>query len=311
MSKVLNFFPTLDDDLKAKIGFQPGPYVFSYVENGETYILEAISEGQHASLKITDERCVWTADEYDLQLSRQFKIPNPWFLFGESGIVCNTAEIGVAVEWTSKTSNQRGVINIGSFKRNISEVSFQFTKRFNAGTLRGNLQLKTILYLKDRGYPSKSEIHFASELGTVFGNIDEWTAIIDGSGSLFPIVDRESKSSPLWWVECNWINPQIDAFEDENVCICINRAHPNFGLLGFGGGLKESPLLIEIIASAIQIIIQKVKDDAYWNDILAGRNNENGSIGQAIQYFIHVHGWEVDSPEGLALSIREYFDRTI
>jgi hypothetical protein len=66
--------------------------------------------------------------------------------------------------------------------------------------------------------------------------------------------------------------------------------------------------LIDIVASALQIIIQKVKESEYWSEIVSGQNIEQGSIAQAIQYFITTFDWKADSPENLALSIRKDFD---
>lgn len=313
MSIVLDFYPVITRELLNRIGFQASNYEFFYHIDGIKHDLSATTMESQAYrneyLQITDERCEWVPDNYDLCFSRSYTINNPMFLFGENGVACEDAELGLALLWTSKSSNQRGVKVISGFKRIVDKpIHFEIEFSFPPAQMKGSINLQTILFLKSPGKARKNEMHLANSAGIILGSLDQSVIIIDGSGSVFPIVEVEEASQPLWWVSCDWNDPQVDTFEEENIKICLNKAHQNYNLLKLEDGLKGSPLLIEIIASAIQIIIHKVKDTGCWEEIVAGQNIEPGSIAHAVYYFINTFEWKTDSPENLALTIRKYFD---
>jgi hypothetical protein len=164
--------------------------------------------------------------------------------------------------------------------------------------------------LKNPGVSLDHEKHLANTAGVLLGTFDQFTIILDGNGSMFPIVEVFEPSQPLWWVRCDWTDPLIDRF-DEDIQICLNGCHPNYKLLKTESGLKGSPLLIEIIASALQIIVEKLKESEYWEDIISGRNYEQGSIAEAANYFITNFQWDTHSSERLALTIRKDLESRI
>ncbi|KEZ53669.1 hypothetical protein [Metabacillus indicus] len=314
MNMTLNFFPELTEELTQKMGFLSGFYEFKYRKEGFEHLLEARqAEGHNSSyLQLSDEKNEWVPDEHELIIERKLFIKNPAFLFGVNGIACNDAELGMALIWTSKTSNQRGAIEIGAFVKNSNEeISFKLSHTFPPGHLKGNISFQTVLFLKTPGSAEENETHLANLSGMILGTIDEFIVILEGNGSVFPIVEVKEPSQPLWWVVCDWTDPQADSFDEENVRICLNKSHSNYKLLNLENGIYESPLLMDIIASALHIIILKVKDSEYWDETVNGKNFEAGSISQAVYYFISTFNWDPGSPESLAQSIRKDFDSRI
>lgn len=312
MSIELDFFPVLNGNHLERIGFEATPYRFSYFYEGESRELKADPTEKHGYkseyLNIVDEMSEWVPDYYDLFFNRSYVINNPVFLFGPNGLACRNAEIGLALLWTSKTSNQRGVEVIESFRNDRKPVSVRHHFKFGQGRMKGNLSFRTVLFIKDPGVPDSDEQHLAGSSGMIVGTLDEYVIYLDGSGSAFPIVEVREPSQPLWWVSCDWADPLTDAFEEENVKICINKAHANYKFLNAEGGMNNSPLFKEILSGALGIIIQKAKSSDYWEDIMSGNYVETGSVAQAIKYFIDTFEWEVNSPEKLALSIRADLD---
>ena len=66
------------------------------------------------------------------------------------------------------------------------------------------------------------------------------------------------------------------------------------------------------MASAITVLIEKLRlDTGYWEQIMQGDNLENGSVGQAIYYFMETLEWDLSSPEATSLSARKFFDQRI
>jgi hypothetical protein len=316
MNIPLNFYPVLTQELIDKVGFQASDYHFKYTESENEFELDAVQAGEHANLStnilIRDDRCVWTADTHNLCFSRVLTLNNPKFLFGEKGVAVSNAELGLALQWTSKTSNQRGIKVISSFRKDTeSPYTTEFESYFPPGHLKGTIDFQIILYIRKPGKSAKKEEHLANSSGVILGVLDEYTVIIDGSGSVFPIVEVYEPSQPLWWVNFNWGDPMTDSFDDENIRICVNKAHRSYELLNTEAGLKESPFLVEVIASSLQLIISKLKESEFWEGIVKGEGFEHGSIAQAVNYFITTFQWDTSSPERLALSIRKYFDSRI
>ena len=65
----------------------------------------------------------------------------------------------------------------------------------------------------------------------------------------------------------------------------------------------------EIISSALTIVIMKLQNESCWNDIVLGNAEfDEGSVAQAVSYFITTLGWRVDKPENISESIRKFFD---
>lgn len=305
-------FPVLTEELLSKIGFQASNYFFEYTRGNSKRSLTAKpvdAEAYRNEYIISDEKSEWTADKYNLRIERNYEIYNPQALFGPHGVAPLKSELGLALIWTSKTSNQRGTWVISGFKCSKKPLDMRMKQEFYVGQLRGVVKLQTVLYLKDPMWRNKNEFHLANNAGTILGILDEFTIIIDGKGSVFPIVETSEASQPLWWVRCDWSDPQEDSFDQENVAIYLNKAHKNYNLLDLDKGLTNSPVLVEIVASALQIIVQKVKEDNQWHEIVNGNNLLTGSIAMAVNYFINTFSWDFNSPEKLALTIRQDIEK--
>ena len=308
MRKGFVFYKTLTETLVNKIGFQTSNYIFSYENQGENVVLATSRDetdgGNSSTIFLYDELSRWTPDNYNLIVKRDYIIQIPQFLFGEKGVASKESNLGIALSWTSKSSSQRGIIPIGSFNGDISlskEIYLRTT--FKKNNLRGEVNLETILYLKE--HRGRSSNGFSEIPGTILGVLDSCTIIIDGSGSSFPIVEVSEPGEPLWWVEINWTDPLTDSFNEEYVSINLNTANKFFKTLNLDKGLSNSPVMIEIISSAIQIIIENLKSSGDWESIESGENLEDGSVAQAIYYFLTTFEWDFSSSQNLAKSIRK------
>jgi hypothetical protein len=314
MNIPLKLFPVVTQDIIDKIGFESSNYEFEYLNDGVRSRLNVEPVDSQSIIKeylINDDRCEWTAEQHDLCIRRKLVLNNPGLLFGENRIACKNTELGLALLWTSKTSNQRGVKIISGFKYSNKRLFSELEYTFPSGHLRGSANLQIVLFIKTPGKPTQNEGYLANDSGIILGTLDESKILIDGNGSVFPIVEAYEVSQPLWWVTCDWNDPIDDSFDEENISICLNKAHVDFPLLKLDEGLKGSPMLLDIIADAIQIIIQKVKESGSWEAVIKGENLEPGSVAEAVHYFITTFNWDYSSPEKLALTIRRDFDSRI
>lgn len=306
MSTSLLFHNVLDDELFSKIGYVSQPLSGQYIDenNEERDLTIEPLEGQETVFQIVDPKVNWDPDIHNLILNQEIEIQNPMFLFNSNGgLVTADSKIGIAFRWYSKDSNQYNVYPFGSISYEDKNNKFlQLNIKIPRGSLRGKVTFDIILYLLEKG-PAMSNI----VTGTVLGVLERKQILLDGDASMFPIVEVNDPLKPLWWVICNFDEPLIDPFNTENVAIVINTGHKHAKHLKIERGLASSPLLLEIVANGLQLIVQNVKDSGDWEEIQKN-HSEPGSIGEAIYYFINTFSWDLSSPENLARSIREDFD---
>lgn len=312
---ILNSFPIITREIRTKIGYGASTYSFSFDFNGTRFPLESSStEGSLNSntnraevLKMEDPNGRWHPRSNNLNVDAMCVINAPRFLFGSKGVAAVKSTIGIGILWTAKDAGIRGVFPIGEIKSTDNgPVDITGSVTFQPHTLRGILSLKTILYLKDAGDAAEDEKYLANRPGTILGTMDETRVIIDGKGSLFPIIETNSPGEPLWWVKCEWTDATQDSFSD-NFSIYLNRANKNYPSLNENDGLKKSPLLQEIIAGALQILITNVlSDTAVCTDTINGQNLAPGSVSAVVNYFLHSLDVDtnINDPQGMALQLR-------
>lgn len=315
MSESFSPYPVLGDVQYTAIGYASDCPSFSYLENFEEFPLQLETTGgafSNHNGKISDPRCTWYPSTHGLTVRKTCRMAAAYHLFGEGGIAASTAIIGIALRWISSKSDERGVVPFGTITKADSATSFNVDCVFERGTLRGSLKLQTILYLKDAGMPKESEKYFAQQTGTILGILEQEEFFIDGNGSVFPIAVIDAPGKALWNVYYNdTADPMQDKFESENVEIRLNKAHPNYDMLKIDSSMIESPLFIEVLSSALMVIVESVKESAgeEWENILEGTGFETGSIAEAVYYFITRLQWDVSSPSKTSASIKEFFEK--
>ncbi|KAB8125582.1 hypothetical protein F9U64_22375 [Gracilibacillus oryzae] len=304
MSTLLTFYKNLDDDLFQKIGYSEQPIRASYI-NEENELIEmevALEEGQENTFHLLDPKVHLAADVHDVNLNFELEIENPQFLFGPNGLSDEDGVLGIAVRWYSRDSAQMKIQPVSTLTASDEHFYNETELTIEKGIIRGKLTIEIILYMAQPGIKQKQ---IAS--GTVLGTLHSTLILIDGNSSMFPILEVDDPSRPLWWVECNFEDPLYDSFTDDNVAIIINIGHRNARHLKLEKGIGSSPLLLEILATGMQIIIEEAKETGEWDDILRNRS-EPGSIGEAIYYFTNMFLWDISSPKKLLKSIRDDFN---
>lgn len=317
MANSFNLFPILDDELYSRIGYEVNTFELSYYDDNEIHNLNvddvSCLKERYAVVTIEDPRYSWDPETHDIKISKSIQIKNPKLLFGENGITTETSTLGIAVMWISHDSNQRGSIPLISFDVNDQTVKAVLNYDFKKSQLRGSITLQTVVYLKHSGSDSKIT-YMAKDSGTILGVLDNIQMLIDGDGSSFPIATVSEPGEPLWRVFYNRnADPFQDRFDEENVCIMLNDQHPQFDKLKVKDSFKESQIFIEVLSSALLVIVQSVKDSVgeEWESLLSSSDLEPGSIAQAINCFANYLKWDVSFPTDLSISIRKFFDNNL
>lgn len=278
-------------------------------EDGFKHTLNQTEDYEYKTL-LKNEDDSWDYVEKGFGLTGSIVLGDPSSLFGPTQLVAMDAEIGLALQWVSKQSSQRGVIPLASITSTTPStdtipVEYYFLK----DKLFGEVNISFIIYLKKTSYQSMSGQ--ANLPGIVLGKLVEWDIILDGAGSTFPIVIVEEQDAPLWYVDFNYSEPLIEPFDKEYIAIYLNKAHVAFPAIQKQKTKFDQSLYVEFLASALQLIIQNLMECEDWQDIQDGRNCEEGSIGQVMHYFKTTLGWDFDTPEKLAISLRKDLERRV
>lgn len=312
MKKDILLFPTINDDLISRITLQKTNYEAYYTDSdNDEFELKLDSKEISEVFSIIDPKGIWTQDDYNFGLRRQYCLRNHDCLFGENGIAGEKATIGLAIVWTSSESKQRGVIPIITFNKPDNKdtvIEAEVNKLFCRAQLRGEVKFATVFYIATPGVLDESEQHLANESGFILGEVDSCSIRFDGKSSIFPIYEVYKKGEPLWEIKCDWNDPTVDQFSD-SVSININTAHSNYKYLDSNQKSYDNQLLIEIMSSALTILVEKLRQSVYWEQIINGDSLEFGSVGQAVFYFQDVLEWNLSGPDYVSECARRFFDK--
>lgn len=317
MANTFNMYPVLTPELIEKSDFSADKFEFSYTEDNEDFPIsldDVNGTDESFSARLRDPRCVWYPDNNNLIIRKSGTIENPSVFFGADGIAPMDSVIGAAIIWISSKSDQRGIIPCGHFVVTTKKFEFSTEYQFDKSFIKGSLQLQLVLYLKKSGVQKNDELHLNNTSGTVYGIIGQCEVYTDGNGSVFPISTVNEVGKPLWWVYFDeTADPMNDLFDEENVEIRLNRAHPCFDALKIDASLKESPLFVEVLSSALMVIINSVRENLGpdWESAIASQDFSHGSIAEAVYYFVHKLQWDISSQTNLSKSIHNYFDKTL
>lgn len=310
MAKGITLFPTLSERLLNNLKFQRRPYKFYYLDNNHeerTLTTEQVEPGVELYL-LKDENGLWSQDDYNIGFERKISLQSFDQLFGENGIACHDARLGIAIQWKSADSKQRGTVQSESFSSSDGIKDFALEHLFQKAQLRGQVDFTTVLYLAEAGHPYETELHLINKEGYILGELETWSMQLDGSGSIFPVFEVVTKGQPLWFVKCDWSDPTVDKLAD-CVSINLNRAHKNYKYIDRTQRSFNKQLLTEVMASAIFVVIENARQSGYWDDIVNDKDLDSGSVGEAIHYFQEALEWDLSSPEAVSISARQFFEQ--
>jgi hypothetical protein len=285
-------------------------FQFFYIdEDGSKQILKQ-TEDYEDKILLSNEDDSWDYIERGFGLSGNLKLDSPSSLFGPTQLVNADAELGIALQWLSKQSSQRGVIPVATVTSTTpNDVIIPIDYYFLKDKLFGGVQISLVMYLKKA---SRNNIRGQAQLlGTILGKLTEWVIILDGSGSTFPIVIVSEPDKPLWYVDFNYSEPLVEPFDKEYIAIYLNKAHVAFPSIQKPKTKLDQALYVEFLAGALQLILQNLMECPDWQDIQDGINCEEGSIGQVMHYFKTTLNWDFDTPEKLAMSLRKDLETRI
>lgn len=308
MATNISLFPVLNTEILEEIKLNKYHETCYYNREGQSFLLDK-EQIEANTYKLVDPIGLWTPDDYNIGISMKYTLNNYDCLFGEFGVACNNATIGLALIWKSADSKQRGAVQFGEVRKGLDEINIELKQEFLKAQLRGSVEITILMYIKGTGLPECNEEHLANEYGCTLGELETFIIQLDGNGTMFPMYESYEPGLPLWYIKCDWIDPTCDLFEDV-IGIHINTAHKNYKYIDKTKNTYNEQLLKEVMSGAITLMISKLREDrVFWEVTTKGENLEPGSVSQAIYYFINTLEWDLSTQDTMSISIRKFLDQ--
>ena len=288
------------------------PYKLKYTDEKNRSIPMELEQDDHRRdlYYIKDPDGVWMHEDYGFSIERKIVILDPSSLFGkgENAIACSNSTLGLAFQWSSKTSSRKSTKKIGSFCQADRDKELIVSEQFERAQFRDAVNFSIVLYLESSGTPQEGEELFINQPGYRLGELDSMTIQIDGNGSILPVFYEDVGGGVLWRVNCNFSVPESDCFSDSDiVSIIINRRNPNYKFIDKRNDAYNPQMANEVMAAAISMIIESFREiDPSFTTL---NEAENGSVSDAIKYFREKLSWDLSTPITTNKSVREAFEQ--
>lgn len=308
MSNLLDSFPTLNENLIEKSGYKINQIEVSYLKDGikRKLQLNPINDKQYV---LDDEYDSWMPIKDNLNINIQCAILDKNTLFNEEyGLANKKSKLGIAINYYCRKTNKNVSEKIAEVKYDAREpkLNFSINLSFDKGELADKIGIKILLYL-DKSYENDM---FASSSGAILGIYSQLEIFIEGKGSIFPIKISDDKNKPLWFAEFNFSDISEELFEENNVCLYLNKAHKDYKFLS-AEGTTISPLMKEIISEFIALFIDDIIHKENIENICSIDYEEEQAIGNVAKYWLKFFNIEITNFNDMLYSIKCAIDNLI
>jgi hypothetical protein len=303
VSVKINFFNSISSDEVKKYKFD-SKIEYYYSSSGRRNILEFQDEGVQVSIDSSNGE--WTSKEFGLGVNMLLSLENGEDLY-DNKIAYDNSELGLAILWSSPYSKKRGVMEAKKLSNINDRQYFKFDKYFAPNTFHGSIDLEFALILLKKS--DRNDIFSINNTqGVHLAEFGRKSIRLDGSGSIFPVVNIHDKSKPLWSIALEYNDPEIDLFHD-TVKIELNTAHKDYKYIDVRNKeLYCERLVNEIFAHAIAQFLLNLYDEGQMKDI-KNKDYDQLSVMQVAKYIIDTKGFDNTSVVTITESILKYFDK--
>lgn len=265
----------------------------------------------------------WNPDVHDLIVScvlENMAAIGP--LYGTGGVAALDAVLLLALEWTSADSGWRCLgqpapLALEQLPDNDGKMTLRLA--LPAGSIRGMGVLIVQVFLGSPGSSDSGDAGIARQRGARLGSLSgQIRIVIDGDGSLFPVLDESLGSNDaLWHMRSAWTDPRDEPFSSEYVALVLNRDHELFEQLRGrpGGPSRQTPLMQHVVASWIALLVHLVKADLEQDfEELVSQSAplmEFASIAEAAAGFVRMGELDTNSPPALFASVQRWLDSRV
>ena len=256
------FIPTLDNrkGLRKSINVIPtDDYSFFRCNEYGVFQLNVVSG------RIKDTLWDYTRDS--LRLTRDIKINDPMNLYGPSGIACKESRLGLCIFWSNQDTSMAGCIMPVESSERFDETgwSMHFEHTFAPGEIKGYLDMKIIMYLKEpASVIASGEGVLNNKPGVNLGELESYRLEVSDETIPFPFVIESADTDALWWVEFyHWDDPADDAaFGPSSFVVYLNSKVKGCPKVT-DKGIQNVDMMYEITASVYAMLFKKLDSQQF------------------------------------------------
>ena len=260
-----------------------------------------------SSFSIMDADRKWATkrNEKSLFVDIKVDIKNVVHFFNGPNRVSNRkAKLGVGLSWQIGNSKVKHSIKLGDFDDYFDDVEI-IKKGIEIENPSSNISFSLIIYVINPGN-DESKDGFASKKGIVLYSNKEWSIVVSGNSSIFPVFEYSRPGDPLWTIETHFDDWKDAQFDEDNLCILINRVHPLYPAFM---SEENDELHKEIVSSAMACLVCQIMDIARDNETLTDLNKGNietdGTILGVIKYLRDALSVQIDGlPQDIFRSLK-------
>ena len=310
MKSISKMYKTFSNDEIKQLNIKINRLYYYNSEEDIKFITETSFENVSSQnmFQLVDDNYEWDAKLDSLFLDIDVEINNCNCLFGIDGSCYEDAIIGVGLSWKAEKSRIKRCVKLGQITKTDSIVNLDL-KKIELENISSNVEFRIFFYIIKPGKIGGNP-YFGNEEGLVLYDYSAWTIVVEGNGSIFPVVEIDDSSKPLWdiFVDCSQIDE--DFFDDDHVRLILNKKHPLYSLIQPKSENYNHLVFNEIISSAITLIvlnIRKTQENDYFD---LNMDYATCSILQAICYFSSNLDFKVNGTYSeLLCSIKKFFDK--
>lgn len=305
MIESIPLYPTIDDGTIEAV--KPRfTYSFSYLDDDGMEMNIPISVDRNKDISM-DSKSPFMRDYDDLHISLDANIECPKGFFGTGGVAPTGSQLGLAIECFSQKSRFKTtkIAEASIDGRNIpfhQTFSIVIPKR----SVDSTLEINVLVFMRNKSENVPDEEAFLNnQEGVILGFLDSKTVFMSGSGSLFPILNQPLSTNELWDLQMSYEDPATDQLVD-SVKLILNSTNKNYACVNPSCKEYCEPLIYEIVADAMTLLIVDLKDKGYLEDL--DQECEDGSILQEVKYLKNTVGIDVSDVKKLSSSLRSYLE---
>lgn len=291
-----NLFKTLSLHDLLSFGFKCKREYFYQLNDGKYIKLDETkfkNTNNDSLYQLVDPFEQWDPKNKGIFMSFEINFRDSTGLFGRSNYVFEDAKVGVGITWQSEGSKYRHCIKFGDITHYNKDITFKKTNVY-IENFSSNTTFSIILYISKPGNCG-GNAYFANEKGMVLCEEPLWTVILDGEGSIFPIFDYEDPNGPLWSYDVDVDDITEEPFDRQHISIKLNKLHNSYRFLNYNDESFNESFFKEIIASAMTMIIIKLRENEIDGTFDFKKSYEKGSILSVLKFFNDVLSIKVNS----------------
>ena len=269
--KELYFYPTLNEVSALDFGIEINDFSFMYKD------VKLIQD--EAGILRNPQEETWLVQNNGMTLRALIRLNTPEKLYGAAGVLCTGAKIGFYAVWSNVSTMQSG----SQILESEDGINFKLIKSFAPEMIKGTLNVIIHAFVDTPAETVLEEEAFLmNDRGVSIGVVFDKSALLNNDRMFFPIIKVEEVDKPLWWVDLDWDDPEVERF-DNTITVFLNKKFKTYPKSG-----KDTEFLCTIIASVYFLIIKKLKskDEEIIRNIFNGSDEfEEFSVCAVMSHF--------------------------